>query len=229
MKVSIKSDVFKKFNSNLKIAFIFVKQMDNKSKVHESKHLLKEVENLTRLSYHKDTPDSHDFIIPWSIAKMDFGDKAKHYNTSLEKSLKVVLKGRTVGKSDVLTNILNFIALKHMVPYGVDSFQKIEGDITFDVVKSGRKKGMLRKLHQGDLYYHDRQGILGTKLDSWKNKRTFVTKSSNSALIHFEALPPITKKKLNEVLKETINMIESFCGAKTEVVILDKSKSALEI
>ena len=229
MKINIKKDVFKKFHPNLKIAFIFVTEMDNGSKVKESKHLLKEVENLTRLSFHKNTPDSHDFIVPWTLAKLDFGDKAKHYNTSLEKLLKIVLKGRTVGKMNTLTNILNYVSLKYMVPSGADSFQKIDNAVTFDVVKKGKRKGMLRKLHKGDLYYYDKHGILGTKLDSWRNRRTFITGSSKSALIHFEVLPPITKKMLNEVLKETVNMIESFCGAKTKVFILDNNKNVTEV
>ena len=229
MKISIKSDVFKRFHPDLKIAFILVSEMNNKKKVHESKHLLKEIENLTRLSFHKNTPESHDFIVPWTLAKLDFGEKAKHYDTSLEKLLKKVLRNRTTGKSDVLTNILNLISLKHMVPFGTDNFQKIEGDMIFDVVKSGKKKGMLRKLHKGDLYYQDKQGILGTKLDSWKNRRTNVTGTTKSALIHFERLPPVTRKKMNEILEETINLIESFCEAKTKLFILDKNQNSLEI
>jgi DNA/RNA-binding domain of Phe-tRNA-synthetase-like protein len=229
MKISLKSDVFRKFHPELKVAFIFVSEMDNKSKVQESKHLLKEIENLTRLTFHKDKPDSHDFIVPWTLAKLRFGKKAKHYQTSLEKVMKIVLKGRTVGRSDVLTNILNFIALKYLVPFGVDNYQKIDTEILFDVVKGSGRKGILGKLKKGDLFYSDKSAVLGTKLDYWKNPRTMVRNSTKSALVHFEILPPVTKKKMKEILNETVNMIEAFCGAKVKIFILDKKEKTIMV
>lgn len=228
MKIAIKPDVFKGFNKDLKLAFIFVTEMDNKTKVDESKHLLKEVENLERLTFHKENSEFHHMISPWKLAKLRFGSKAHHYSTSLEKLLQLVLKGRTVAKENVLTNILNYIALRYFVPYGLDDFQAIKEGLTFDTVSNG-KKGVLRSLKKGDLYYYDLKGILGTKLDHWKNPRTKVGVKSGSALVHIEALPPVTKKRLQEIAKEAASIIESFCGAKTKILILDKANKAVTI
>lgn len=228
MKITIKPEVFKGFHKELKLALIFVTEMDNKTKVDESKHLLKEVENLERLTFHKDNFEFHHLISPWKLAKLRFGNKAHHYSTSLEKLLSLVLKGRTAAKENVLTNVMNYIALKHLVPYGLDDFQAIKDDLTFDTVSTS-KKGILRNLKKGDLYYFDQKGILGTKLDHWKNPRTKVGVKSGSALVHIEALPPVTKKKLQQIAKEAASVIESFCRSKTKILILDKVNKTVTV
>src|SRR3989344_5025805 len=164
MKISINTKVFETFNRNLKIAFILVRDLNNQTKVEEAKHLLQEVEKLVRLNFHKKQIKDNSFIEPWALAQLEFGGKAHHYHTSVERLLKVVLSGKTVAKSDALDNILHYIALKYVVPVSVDDFHKIEGDLTFDVVKSAGKKGLLKSLKRGELYYHDAKGILGTQV-----------------------------------------------------------------
>src|SRR3989344_4611887 len=147
MKITIKPEVFKGFHNDLKLALIFVTELDNKTKLDESKHLLKEVENLERLTFHKNKKEFHHMISPWNLAKLRFGKKS----------------------------------------------------------------------------------VLGTKLDHWKNQRTELNLKSGSALVHIEALPPITKKQLKQIVKEAASIIESFCGAKTKVFILDKKTRTITL
>ncbi|HLC52615.1 MAG TPA: hypothetical protein VJI98_05200 [Candidatus Nanoarchaeia archaeon] len=229
MKITIKPEVFKGFHNDLKLALIFVTELDNKTKLDESKHLLKEVENLERLTFHKNKKEFHHMISPWNLAKLRFGKKAHHYSTSLENLLKLVLKGKTVSANNVLTNVMRYIALRYLIPFGADDFQVITGDLVFDIVKSNARKGILGNLKKGDLYYADQKSVLGTKLDHWKNQRTELNLKSGSALVHIEALPPITKKQLKQIVKEAASIIESFCGAKTKVFILDKKTRTITL
>src|SRR3989338_3152600 len=150
MKISILPEVFEHFNKELKLAFILARNVDNKAKVEESKHLLKEVEKLVRLNFHKRQIKDNSFIEPWALAQLEFGGKAHHYHTSVERLLKTALSGKTDRKTDTIDNILHYIALKYIVPVSVDDFHKIEGDLTFDVVKSAGKKGLLKSLKRGE-------------------------------------------------------------------------------
>ncbi|HIJ98248.1 MAG TPA: hypothetical protein VJH68_04220 [Candidatus Nanoarchaeia archaeon] len=229
MKISIKPEVFEKFNKNLKIAFIKVEQVDNQIKVAEARHLLQEVEKLVRLNFHKKQIKDNSFIEPWALAQLEFGGKAHHYHTSVERLLKTVLSGKTVAKTDTIDNILHYIALKYVVPVSVDDFHKIEGDLTFDVVKSAGKKGLLKSLKRGELYYHDAKGILGTQVDYWKNKRTEVSRDSDANLIHLTALPPVTTSDLKKIAQESASMIEAFCSAKTQLFILSRRERSIKI
>jgi DNA/RNA-binding domain of Phe-tRNA-synthetase-like protein len=229
MKISIKPEVFERFNKDLQIAFIKAENVDNKSKSIESKHLLQEVEKLVRLNFHKKQIKNNSFIEPWALAQLEFGGKAHHYHTSVERLLKTVLGGKTVAKADTVDNILRYIALRYLVPVSADDFHKIEGDLTFEVVKSSGKKSPLKALKRGELYYHDAKGILGTQVDYWRNKRTEVSRSSFVNLIHMTALPPVTKDGLKQIAKELASMIEAFCGARTKQFILSRRNRSITI
>ena len=223
MKIALDKEIFVKY-PQLKVGFIYAWGIDNRTNLKESIHLLRDVEDAVRLSFHKETVKNHYLISPWAVAQEEFGKEAKHYQTSVEKVLQKVLQRKKIAVTNVVTNILNYIALKHIIPIGVDDTAEVQGDLTFSVATGKEKKGVLQKLKQGELYYHDEKGILGTKLDYWKNTRTKLIPTSVFGLVHLEALPPLTPKKIQAILKETTNLIQSFCGGKTKALILDKNK-----
>lgn len=229
MNLKIEEEVFQKFNPDLKIAFLLVENIDNKSKLKESLHLLREAEQMVHLTFNKDTIKNHNLIAPWAVAQEKFGKKAKHYHTSVEKLLKAVLKRKGVSSENVLTNLLHYLALKHVLPFGVDDLEKINGSLTFALAGGKEKVDVLRKVKKGVFYYHDKKNVLGTKLDYWKSKKTALDKNSTSALVHFEALPPLDKKKLDALVNEAVNLVGSFCGGKSKVFVLDKKKSSVKV
>ncbi len=228
MKISIEKEVFRKFHPEFQVAFILFKGIDNKTKLKESKELLKEIEKVVRLTFNKDTIKTHHLISPWKVAKQEFGKEARHYHTSVELLLKTVLGRKSVAAGDVLTNLVRYLALKQIIPMGIDDPQKISGEITFALAgSSGEGKKMkvegIKKIPRGELYYHDEKKVLGRKLDYWKNEKTKLTAKSTSALVHFEALPPFTSEKLINLLKEVVNLGQSFCGGEVKVFVLNKN------
>ncbi len=223
MKISIEKEVFKKFHPQFQVAFILFKGIDNKTKIKESKELLKDVEKVVRLTFNKDTVKTHHLISPWNVAKQEFGKEAKHYHTSVELLLKSVLGKKSVATNDVLTNLVRYLALKQIIPIGIDDPSKIEGEIVFSIAGKDEKKqfGEIKKLPKGELYYHDQKKVLGTKLDYWKNEKTKLTAKSNYALVHFEALPPFGSEQLIKLLKEAVNLGQSFCGGEVKAAVLN--------
>ncbi|MBU0456756.1 MAG: phenylalanine--tRNA ligase beta subunit-related protein [Nanoarchaeota archaeon] len=229
MKIQINKEVFSKFNQDLKIVFILAKHIDNQTRIEESKHLLNDVENEVRLIFNKENIKSHHLISPWAVAQQEFGPKARHYHTSLEKLLIKVLNKKKIVTKSVLTNIINSLALKHIIPFGIDDLENISGNLTFAIAESDKKVNILKRLSSGELYYHDSKNILGKKLDYWKNSKTFLTNKSTSALIHFEILPPITKSKMDMIIKEADSLVRAFCNGKTKVFVLDKKNNSQKI
>ena len=212
MKITIKSEVFKKIHPKLKIVFIHAKGIDNQSKVQKANHLLAEIQKVTLLTFNKDTAKTHLLVAPWNVAKEEFGKKAKHYNTSVELLLQKALRKQKLNTKDTLTALLRYLALKHIIPLGIDDPAKIQGDITFELQKE-------------DLQYRDARRILGKKLDYWKNTTTALRPSSSSALIHLEFLPPVSPAKQKEILAEAIELVKAFCGGSVSAVVLDKKKN----
>ena len=147
----------------------------------------------------------------------------------MERLLKKIIKKRSVSSKDVLTNLTRYLSLKNLVPFGVDDFAKINGNLTFGLATGKEKVDKIRNLKAGALYYKDNQRVLGTKLDFWKSKKTALDSNSTSTLIHIEALPPVSSQELNKIVKETKNLITSFCGGKVKSFVLDKKKNKIKI
>lgn len=229
MIIKLEKNVFKSFSPELKVGFIFAEGINNKAKLKEAEHLAKEAEETVRLTFNKETINNHYLIAPWAVAQNEFGEKAKHYHTSVEKLLLTVLDGKSILAEDTATNLLNYLSLKHILPFGADDADKIKKNIVFSIAKGKEKNKILKNLKRGELYYHDAEKILGTKLDHWKNKKTKLIKTSKETLIHFEALPPITRKKLDSVLEETAALIKAFCGGKIKTFVLDKKKNSITV
>lgn len=216
MKITIEPEVFKRFHPQLKVAFILAEGIDNKSKAAKANHLLAEMQKVILLTFNKDTAKSHLLVAPWNVAKEEFGRKAKHYHTSVELLLQKVLDKQKLQTKDTVTALLHYLALKHIVPFGADDRAKLNGDITFEIKK-------------GDLCYRDDKKTLGKKLDYWKNTKTGLKATSESALIHFEFLPPVSPAKQREILAEAVDLIQAFCGRKVKVVVLDKKKNSVTL
>lgn len=229
MRVTIEKEVFRKFDPLFKLGLVLIKDFDNESKLKEARRLLKEIEAYVHLTFNKDNLKSHYLIAPWAVAQEEFGKKAKHYQTSVERLLQIVLEKKSVAANDVLTTLLNYLALKHIVPFGVDDLEKVEGDLTFDISKSKEKVDVLRKLPKGTLYYKDKSKVLGTKLDFWKNDKTAPNKKTKAALIHFEILPPLDQQKTKELLRETKNLLRTFCKARIKVLMLSKERNSVKL
>ena len=229
MKITIQPKVFENFNPQLKIAFLAVRHFDNSKKLADSRHLLREMEQMVRLTFNKESLKSHHLISPWAAAKQEFGKEARHYQTSLERRLHRVLKRKSLAAADVLTNLVHYLSLKHLVPMGMDDAEKITGNLTFALAQGTEKVGLFSRLKSGAFYYRDDKEILGTKLDYWKNKKTALRPETKSALLHLEALPPVTNTELRKMIKETVSLVRSFCGGKVTYGILDKKKKTIKI
>lgn len=224
MNVTISPKVFHSFHPQFKVILFSLKNIDNKSKVKESWHLLQEMEHIIRLTFHKNTTKNSMLLLPWMVAQQKFGPNAKHYQTSLERLLSNVLRGKTTRAPDTITNLIRYFSLKYFVPMGVDDAEKIHGNIAFSVASGKEKVNVLRVLKKSALYYHDKQKILGTKLDYWKSSKTALKKTTTKVLVHIDILPPITDATVKEMLREMPSLFYGFCGGKMKVVVLSSKK-----
>ena len=229
MIVRIKKEVFNRFNSKLRIGLIKIDYSNDNSKLKQSVQLLKKVEQMRRMTFNKVSIKDHGLIAPWRVAQEEFGKRAKHYHTSVERLLKQVLKSKTITTKDVLTNLVRYLSLKHLVPFGIDDYNKINGDLTFALSTGKERVGRLKTIKKNALYYRDTKNILGTKLDYWKSKKNALDKNSKLALIHVEALPPVNSKELNQLLREAKELIGSFYGTEVKSVVLTKKKNFIRI
>ncbi len=217
MNITIQRSVFSRF-PQLKVGLLHCTGINNQQNVLKSKQMVREMAQLMRLTYTKDTIKTHHLLSPWTAAKIHFGNPT-HYHTSLEKLLQNILRRKDITTRDTVTNLMYYISLKNLVPISVDDADKIKGRITFRLATGSERKRVL-KLRKGDIFYADQKGPLGAKLEYWKSSRTKLTQHSTSLLIHLDALPPISAKKAREILKELKGLIATFCGGTSKISLL---------
>ncbi len=226
MKLTVKKEVFRKY-PKFRLGFILIDYCNYTENLEESRKLLQETEMLTKLTYHNDTLKNHDLLRTWTLAQEDFGKKTPHYHTSVEKLFNVIKKGKTTATKNTVQNLINYVSLKYMIPFGADEYDLIKGDVTFALAKGNERRNILKSLHKGDIYYKDDKGILGTKMDFWKSPRTKLRPPTPRVLIHIDALPPVDKSQLNAIMKEVKSLFEDFCHAKVKTFVLDKGKNSV--
>ncbi len=218
MKVSISSRVFTHFNPQFNLALLLITGIDNIAKLSDSLHVLHDVEQSIRLTFHKDTIQTHHLISPWNIITQKLVPGAKHYHTQVELLLKKVLARKSIKRKDTVGNLIQYVSLRHIVPISADDVDLLHGDLIFAISRGGKGK-------KGNLYYHDQKRVLGKKLDYWKSSKTAVSAKTTSALIHIEAIPPVSAGDLKNISLELGNLITGFCGGKVKRVILGRKKS----
>jgi len=216
MKISVSAEVFRRFNPDFRLALLLVAGIDNQAKLADSLQVLHDAEQVIRLTHNKDLPRTRHLLSSENILRHE---KGKHHHTAVEKLCKKVLVHQRIDARDVLTNLVQAISLERSIPIGVDDVALLRGNITFALSKGGKVK-------KGELYYRDAAAVLGTKLDYWKNVKTAPAAKTASALIHIEAVPPITKEELREVLAEIETLVRGFCGGKVKKVILEGKKAS---
>jgi len=227
-KITINKEVFNKLHPKLRVAFILVKNVDNKKQLKESVLLLKDAEKYAQLTYNKDNLKNHGLVSSWALLEEKQLTKAKRKHSSLEKLFHKVLTKKKITAKDVVTNVVNYLSLKEIVPMSADDYDKIKGNLSIRLANGTEKKN----LRKGTLIYCDsakKNKVLGSKLDQWKSPRTKVKPDSKNILIHVEALPPITTKQFYAVVNETVNLVKSFTGGSVKKVVLSKNKNSGEL
>ena len=224
LKIEISPAVFQAVHPQLSIVVILARHLDNSTKLIPSQHLLGEVENVTRMTFNKETMKNHHLIAPWAVVQEEFGKEARHYRTSVEHLLQDVLRHKNLSTKTTLLNLVRYLSLKYIVPAAVDDAATIEGNLLFTVATGKAKASLFHRVKKGELYYRDEKKILGAKLDYWKNATTAPTPTTKDALIHLEILPPITKEVRDRIVGEFVSLIETFCGGTAKIVILNQKK-----
>lgn len=228
MKITILPTVFEKLSPQFSSGFILATHLDNAILHKEAKNLLDDIEQYVRLTFHKETFATHKMISPWESAKQHFKGKAHHYHTSVEKLLKTVLARKSVATKNVAHNLVHYLSLKHIIPMTLDDADKIVGNVTLSI-STGRQRIGLKKIPKDVLLYHDeskKKQIIGTMFGYKKVRRTKVGPKTKTILIQINAMPPITGKEFEILMKETAELFASFTDGHVKTLILNKSNKS---
>ncbi len=240
MLFKVFNEMFEQF-PKLNIGIVVARDVNNKGSDKKIAKLFEEVEGLLELDsvpeqmisvdYIKKHIAKHKLISAWRAAYEDLGYVEK-YHTNIEAMMIKILSGEKVFGKNKLADVMNYISLKKVVPIGGDDLDKVKEDI-FLGLATGEETfidpdtGEYDNPDKNEVIYFDAEGALARRWNWKQTKRTEITEKTKNAIFYVDGIPPITKEKLESILKELADLIMMFCGGKVEYHIVGEKKSEL--
>ncbi|MBW2996701.1 hypothetical protein KY332_05390, partial [Candidatus Woesearchaeota archaeon] len=151
------------------------------------------------------------------------------YNCSVEALMRNILKGRATPRINKAVDISNYLSLKHLVPMGVQDLDKIQGNISL-AIATGKETfiplGTKEKESpdKGEVIYKDSKEVLCRRWNWRDSDKAKIEQTSKNIIYYIDALPPINKTKIKEILRDIIDLLGMFCQPKeTNIYFLDKN------
>lgn len=229
MKFKIDPKIFTDF-ANPRIGVIVARGIDNHGTDNEISKLLRQAEENVKRTLNIEELSSHPNISCWREAYRIFGSKPSDFKCSIEALLRVVLRGNQIRGISKLVDLYNFISIKYVLPVGGEDLAKIQGDLILGFADGtedytplhGEENDPPKK---GEVIYKDDKGVICRRWNWREGDRTKITESTKDAVLVIEALDPVSKEELEKACKEFVELIEKYCGGKTQINILDNMRS----
>ena len=233
MKLKIDTKIFEKF-PELKIGVVTANNIDNRGVSDEIMQLIREKEKEIRENYDTETLSQHPKIHSWREAYSSFGAKPKRYKSSVESLYRMILKGLDLRHINKIVDLFNYISIKHTMPAGGDDMEKVDGDVTLRFAVGDEPFTALNSQEretakEGEVVYADSKEVLCRRWNWRECDKTKMTEDTKDVILVVEALPPVTREELEEVVEDLSRLITEYCGGEIRTDILDEGKRETEV
>ncbi len=233
-KLIVSEKIFTTFPDVL-IGVITARGIDNSAESSEVMQNLHREEMQVRERFITQQLSEHPHIAPWREAYRKFGAKPKDYQSSVENLIRRVVKGYSLPHINMLVDLYNTISLRHIVPAGGEDLDKIEGDIELTFANENEPPVKLlgepeaRSPKIGEVIYKDAISSICRRWNWKEADRTKLSDGTHNAVLVIEALPPVDRLKLNEILQELATLVRTFCDGSIDPKIADKQNPEVDL
>jgi len=233
MKFKISEQVAEKY-PEVNIGVVIVKDADNSLYNEEIQELLRKTEEEMRKKIDIEKILEVPSVAKWREVYKSFGAKPSDTRNSAEAILRRVLKGGNLPKINCLVDLYNYISLKYTLTVGGEDIDKIEGDLVLDFANGDEEFIAIgsdenKPPMDGEVVYKDDKGV-ACRCWNWKEgDRTKLTDKTKNAVLVIENLIPGEESKFKEALDELKQLVEKYCNAKCEGVVLNKDNLEVEL
>jgi len=196
--------------------------------------LLREAEAAVRERLDKDRLAEHPRIASWREAFRAFGAKPAKFRSSIEAMVRRVLSGNELPSINALVDIGNTLSLRHLVPTGGHAIDEVEQDIalrpaTGEEVFVAFGSDETEHPDPGEIVFVEGQTVL-TRRWSWRQANHTLTLPSTKAIeFNVDGLPPVPESEVEEVCRETMALVDRFCGGRARYKILSRDKPRIPL
>ncbi len=146
---------------------------------------------------------------------------------SPEALLRRVALNKGLYTINTAVDAYNLVVMKHRVSIGAFDLDKLEFPTVLRFAGEGEEIHLLgdkepTAYKEGEIAYFDQNGGFNMDFNYRDAKRTAVTESTKNLYINVDGAYDISPKKVEEVLRDAIEIIIKYCGGELEVFGLEK-------
>jgi len=232
MKFIIQKEILKKF-PEVKLGIVVGLGVNNSQKHQEISGLLNEWRDKQKREFADVELKNHERIAPWREAYSSFGAKPSKYSSSIESLLKRVISGGSLPTINPLVDLYNTLSLKHVLPFGAEDLDRVEGDIKLAFAE-GHEAGKyiggssVDTCENGEVAYLDDTGFICRRWNWREADRTKILPETTNFVLVVEALPPVGEQELKEAINDFVDLAQRYLGGDYKTAILNKDTLVFE-
>ncbi len=143
--------------------------------------------------------------------------------SSPEALLRRIAQGKGLYNINTCVDAYNLVVMKHRVSAGAFDLDKIKFPTVLRFAKKGETITLLGDeeptiYEKGNVAYFDQVGGYNIHFNYLDAHRTRVSETTKNLLINVEGVYQISRRQVEEALKEVLQKINKYCGGKVEFV-----------
>lgn len=180
--------------------------------------LLAELEGLTTDDLSK-SPELLSYRKMYKMMGIDWHSR----RPSPEALLRRIAQGKGLYSINTCVDAYNLIVMKHRVSVGAFDLDDVQFPTTIKISEGGDQILLLgdkepTTLKPGEVSYFDQQGPYNLDYNYRDAQRTMVKDDTTNLLINVDGIFDATPEKVEQSLRETVEIIQKYCGGTVEVM-----------
>lgn len=234
MKQFIVDQSFWELFPDAKLGVLLLKNYDGLGESSpEIKVLLEESHKLAEAYIDEDNFSDSEVVQTYRKAYQKFKTK-KGVRSSIEALLKRVSNGQMIPSIDPLVDIYNAASLRFGLPVGAEDIDRFVGDLRLTITDGDDEFFLIgddknSPTLPNELCYKDEAGAVCRCLNWRDGERTMIQPHTTNAFVVIEAINPADADRLQEALAFIEGQSKLQLGAETEMYVLDKNLSSIQL
>lgn len=228
MEIGIHEAVFTLFPEFTR-GVVLAKNIDNSGKSPELEEMIRLLEEKIRTDGSLENFKEHPKLASWMRVFRAFGVNPNACPPSILNLVKRIRKGTDIPYINTVVSLINGTSLKHLVPCGGDDLACVSGNLRLcqasgkETYRPLGKPDAMEAPKPGEIIYQDESsGNVLCRAWCWRNSDTTkITQDTTMAALNVDGLPPVTGEDIRSMTADLAKALEKYCGATTEIHILD--------
>jgi DNA/RNA-binding domain of Phe-tRNA-synthetase-like protein len=229
----IEAEIFEKF-PHYQRGLVFGEQLENGDSPAALIRALRDAEQQLRNQLELATLLDNPYIAAWRDAYRLAGFKPADFRPSVEALVRRVLRGDELPSINRIVDIGTLLSIKYLLPIGAHAIDHLQHGLSLRLA-NGRERfepfgtEIVESPQAGEIVFCDGDTVI-TRRWTWRQgKHTLIEKNTSAVEFNIDALPPVSTQQIQQISRETITLLETYCHANCREELLNSVYNKVSI